>query len=282
MEDQLHPELAREVMTQQPQKNYDIHPSLQTEVEVEMQPDQNLVQKESEDSIQEASHEPIIEKAQQVNEPKDRQWRAIRQQVEEAKQMKLEAEALARERDFYREQALKQQKTMEAEEDYRSDSEKQLHREMQELKEQIARQAKDTEAAKRQASVASAEARLIQDYPDIKEVVTNENIQQLEQNYPHLYNSVISSSDVYSVGAAAYELIIAKGIAQRSSKNTASYAQQSNPNRNKPRSASTVAPQAGETPIQRAGNFMGNAISSEDERKALYHEMINSARNKVF
>jgi hypothetical protein len=85
------------------------------------------------------------------------------------------------------------------------------------------------------------------------------------------------------VGSTAYELIIAKGIAARKSNmNSMQNAQNSNQNRNKPRSASTVAPQAGETPIQRAGNFMGNSISSEDERKALWAEMIGASKNRAF
>lgn len=282
MEDQLHPNLVTEALPSQSQKNFSIHPGLQAEMEPEVEQQEHV-----EEQIQAQPEEPeaIVEASEPerpANDAKSRQWRELRAQADEAKQMKREAEAMARERDFYREQALKQQKPQEVEEDYRTDTEKSLYREMQELKQQVARHAKDTEAAKRQASIASAETRLLQDYPDIKEIVTNENIQLLEQTYPNLYNAVIASSDVYSVGSTAYELIIAKGIAQKSSKNLPSYAQNTNPNRNKPRSASTVAPQAGETPIQRAGSFMGNSESTDDERKALYQEMINSSRNRAF
>lgn len=288
-ENQLHPELAFQIGIPQETKKYEVHPSLQVELEaqeesVSPEPDQAII-----NTAQQAPQNPPVEQSQEKapETTKDRNWRELRAQTERAKQIEREAQEIARERDFYREQAMRNQKTQEVDEDYRTETEKKLSKEMEELRALVARQSQETENAKRQSATARAEQRLAQDYPDIREIVTDENIQRLETEFPELYNSVIASSNIYSVGAAAYEMIIAKGIAQRvqkSNMNSYENVQKSNtnPNRNRPKSASTVSPQAGETPIQRAGNFMGNSISSEEERKALYAEMIASSRNKAF
>ena len=114
---------------------------------------------------------------------------------------------MARERDFYRQQAEKQSR-QEPEEDYHTEDEKKFSREMEELRQQVSKQEQETQKAKQQAAISRAEQRLAQDYPDIRDVVSDENISRLELEYPHLYNSVIASTDVYTVGSAAYEMII--------------------------------------------------------------------------
>lgn len=282
MENQLHPELARELGVTQEQKKYDIHPTLQNELMSEGPVEEQTI--ETADNVETvettSAPEPVRDIPSQTESPKDRDWRAVRQQAEEAKALKREAEALARERDFYRQQA--EQKQQPAQEDYRTEYEKQLSLQMEEQRQQTSRLEKEVAQAKQQAAISRAEQRLAKDYPDIYDVVSDENIKRLEYEYPHLYNSVIASSDVYTVGSAAYEMIMAKGIYKKPV-NTLKQITESNINRNasKPRSVSTVSPQAGETPISKAGNFMGNSISSEDERKALWSEMLGAARNRI-
>lgn len=286
MEDQLHPEIAFQVGIQQETKSFDIHPSLQMELDaaevVEEHPQESNGNAGEEDTVISLQDNPRPQQQEVQPEP-NRNWRDLRAQADEAKQAKREAEALARERDFYREQAMKQQKAHESVDDYRTDTEKQLSNQMEELRQQIARQQQDTQKAQQQAAIARAEQRLLQDYPDIRDVVNDDNIERLKNEHPNLYNSVIASNDVYSVGSTAYELIIAKGIyARKSNMNSTQNAQNSNINRNKPRSASTIAPQSGETPIQRAGSLMGNSMSSEDEKKALWAEMVGASKHRSF
>ncbi|CAM5999021.1 unnamed protein product [Sphagnum balticum] len=246
---------------------------------------QEMVENSAPSSNDRANSPAEQQQSQFQESPKERDWRAVRAQAEEAKHLKREAEAIARERDFYRQQVEKAQQVQQPlEEDYRTDTERQLAQEMADLKSQVAKQREEALKAQQQAAIARAEQRLYADYPDIKEVVSDENIQRLEIEYPHLYNSVIASSDVYNVGSAAYELIKAKGIYKPKANTLNQLAQSSNVSRNqaKPRSVSTVAPQTGETPIQAANNFMGNSISSDAERKALYAEMVASSRNRAF
>lgn len=283
-ENQLHPELAFQAGIPQESKKYDVHPSLQAELEPEPEKpefipaEQQLSQSEEPEQPEEVE-QPVVQET-----AKDRDWRAVRAQAERAKQLEREAEALARERDFYREQASKAQPKVEREEeDYMTDSERRLAREMADLKAQIAQQQKETQKAQQQAALSRAEQRLAQDYPDIKEVVSDENVEQLKLLYPHLYNSAVASSDIYTVGSAAYEFIMAKGIHKKPTSviNKLTANQAAARNQAKPKSVSTISPQSGDTPVSRASNFMGNSISSEDERKALYAEMVNASRNKI-
>lgn len=277
MENELMPELAAVSGIEQDNKTYDIHPALQMELGVpQSEPEPDLMETQPEPTV-EAKSEPEQElpEPKPVEDKSQRNWRAMREQAERAKQLEREAAELARERDYYRQLADKKNEASQAE--YLSATEERLAREMEELRRKIAQQEQETQKAKQQAAMSLAEQRLAQDYPDIKKVVTDENISLLQEQYPHLYNSVIASPDIYTVGSAAYEMIIAKGIYKKPKVVSDAVVQR---NTAKPRSSSTVAPQATESPISKAHNFMGNTIASEDERKALYREMVQAAGNR--
>lgn len=273
MDNQLHPELAFQAGIPQENKQYDLHPSLQMEVlpepEVQAAPEPEPV--------------PEVHPEPEVETPKERDWRAVRAKADEAKQLAREKEAVERERDFYREQALKSQhRQPEPEEDYRTDTEKRLAREMDELKRQVAEQGKQTLEAQRKAATWKAESELLRDYPDMKKVLSDENVKRLEYEYPHLYNAAISTPDVYTTGSAAYEFIIAKGIYKKETNalNQIVHSNTAQRNANKPRSASTVNPQASDSPIKQANAFMNNRASTDEENKAIYAEMVAATRNK--
>lgn len=293
MDNELHPELARETGQVVQQQQYQTHPSLMSDLESQQPqtapgldslpplPSGVQIQQtepEEEETI-EAAPEP--EQAPVQESPKDRQWKEVKKKADMAKHLEREKEQLEREVAFYKEQATKQQQKQHTEDDeYLTDSERKMNQRLADIEARALRAEQDARQAQQQAAVSRAQQRLVQDYPDSLEILSDDNIQRLKDEYPHLYNAAIASNDIYSVGATAYELIIAKGIAKRQTSVINPIAQARN--NNKPRSASTVRPQSGATPIQQASNFMGNSISSEEERKALYAEMVNSSRNKVF
>lgn len=271
MENEMMPELAAVSGIEQDTKTYDIHPALQMELGAPQEPVVEE-QEQPEPAVEVQQQEPEPEEPKPVEDKTQRNWRAVREQAERAKQLEREAAELARERDYYRQ--LAEEKKKAAETEYLSSTEERLAREMEELRRKIAQQEQETQKAKQQAAMSLAEQRLAQDYPDIKKVVTDENISLLQEQYPHLYNSVIASNDIYTVGSAAYEMIIAKGIYKKPKAVSDAVVQR---NTAKPRSASSIAPQATESPISKAHNFMGNSIASEEERKALYREMVQAA-----
>lgn len=279
---ELHPEIAFQIGVPQERTHHDIHPSLQAELMPQEQP--VLVENETEiedEMVENQSNTEEVAQEVPVETPKDRQWKEVKARAEEAKMLAREKEQLERELAFYRQQQPKQVVAQD-EDEYLTDTEKRLKREMQELKSQVAQQAQETKQAQQQAAVYKAQQQLRKDYADIDIVVSEENIERLKYEYPHLYNSVVASSDVYSVGASAYEMIKAKGI-YKAPTNALQQITSGNANRNvnKPKSASTVSPQSGQSPIQQASNFMGQSISSEDERKSLWAEMNAASRNRL-
>ena len=279
---ELHPEIAFQIGVPQERTHHDIHPSLQAELMPQEQPVvvENQPKIEEEMVENQGNVEEVVQAAP-IEAPRERDWREVRRQAEEAKMLAREKEQLERELNFYRQQQPKQVVT-QIEDEYLTDTERRLQREMQELKSQIAAQAQETKQAQQQAAVFKAQQQLRKDYADIDTVVSEENIERLKYEYPHLYNSVVASSDVYSVGASAYELIKAKGIYKAPTNALQQITSGSaNRNVNKPKSASTVSPQTGQSPIQQASNFMGQSISSEDERKSLWAEMNAASRNRL-
>jgi hypothetical protein len=277
MDDQLHPMLAeQQVFEAAPQPRYQVHPSLQADLEETVE--------EVPDEVETAPVEQqVVEQAPVQEDPKERDWRQVRAKAEEARQLAREKEALERERDFYRQQAMNPQpKAQQQQEDeYLTDSERNLKSQIEELRQQQAKLARETEEAKRQTAVSRAEARLSQDFPDIKTVVSEENVERLKEQYPHLYNAAVASNDVYSVGAAAYEFIMAKGIYKKSKPTNPINQIVNNANASRPRSASIANPQAGESPIKQANAFMSQGrANTDEENKALFAEMLASSRNK--
>lgn len=265
---QLHPEIANQIGVQQEKKLHDVHPSLRAELE----PEEEVVEKQAsneEEVVENPTEEPTVDTlstAQVQETSKDKNWRALREEAARSKE-------LERELQFYRNQPPPKASDDEDLDEYTTKKEL---RALEQRQRELESRAQKAEQA---AAVSRAERRLIEDYPDIRDVVSDANIQRLQDEHPHLYNSVIASSDVYTVGAAAHEMIIAKGIYKKSADTLKSIAASNSSVRNKakPASASQVAANSGTTPIARANSYMGNSISSEDERKAIWAEMHQAA-----
>jgi hypothetical protein len=296
---QIHPFLAAEAGVVQSKQQYEQHPMLNVEMQPEAQaPEQWPVMERvnpdvpvDEVQVQQQEQAPVEQQVvaeqpysaaplQQVQQedPKQRDWRIVRQRAEEAKQLAREKEAIERERDFYRQQALNAQQPRQQtqEEEYQTETERRLAARMKELEEQANRQAQQLAAATNQSRVDNAKARLAIDYPDYNQVLTDENIDRLKYEHPALYNAAISSNDPYAVGAAAYEFVVAKNIYQKP-KNTLQQMTQGSASRNaaKPRNAATISPQSyGDSPIRNASTFMSPSMSSDEEKKNLYREML--------
>jgi hypothetical protein len=91
-------------------------------------------------------------------------------------------------------------------------------------------------------------------YNDFDSVVSAENLERLKKDKPFLYKSIISNPDLYEKGQAAYDII----------KNSVFYAEKNRyedvdkrieQNKNKPRSIANVAPQTGDTPLTKVGDY---------------------------
>lgn len=123
-----------------------------------------------------------------------------------------------------------------------------------------------------------AEARIRSQYNDFDQVVTPETIELLRNTYPEVAQTLHATPDLYSKAVSTYNIIKKFGIS-RSSNPQAEYEKQlAQRNASKPRSANSVSPQQGETPLNKA-NEWANGILTPERKAQLYKEMIDAKNN---
>ena len=122
----------------------------------------------------------------------------------------------------------------------------------------------------------AAEARLRANYPDIFNVITKENMEELAKVEPELVESIISSPNTYAQHVSAYKLIKKYGIGTQDP-----YAEDKarvQKNMTKPRSSASVAPRMGESPLADAERF-ANGLTPELQSQLL-REMEDAIANR--
>lgn len=128
---------------------------------------------------------------------------------------------------------------------------------------------------KQQSAQATTQLRLKSQFPDFDSVVSTENIQKLGAEYPEIYSTLNSSTDLYATAVSAYTMIKKLGIGVEPSYNADKA--QALKNLAKPRPLQSVAPQQGDTPLGRADMF-ANGLTPELQ-KQLYREMLDAKKN---
>lgn len=119
----------------------------------------------------------------------------------------------------------------------------------------------------------TVEIRLKSQFNDFDSVVSAENLQKLAQQKPSLHRTIYANNDLYDRGYAAYELIKSSGIL---SDQYQSLDKKVEENRSKPRSAANVAPQTGDTPLARVGDYDRRILS--EERKDQLRRQVEQAK----
>jgi hypothetical protein len=117
--------------------------------------------------------------------------------------------------------------------------------------------------------------RLKNQFNDFDSVVSRENLEKLSIKKPELYRSIISNPDLYDKGHAAYEMIKNSGILNNQYEDIDRRVEE---NKLKPRSASNAAPQSGDTPLARAGDY-DRRILTEERKAFLRKQSEEAARN---
>jgi hypothetical protein len=126
----------------------------------------------------------------------------------------------------------------------------------------------------RQSSESNAEVRLKNQFPDFDKVMTLENVQSLSMAYPELAKAINSSSNLYDKASSAYTLIKKFGIYEEHPYEAEK--QRAIANSTKPRPLTSVSPQQGDSPMQRANAF-ANGLTPE-LKEALLKEMAESRK----
>lgn len=146
---------------------------------------------------------------------------------------------------------------------------KALKREVRQLNEAVAK-------ANAEREKLAAEARLRANYPDIFNIVTKDNMEELAKVEPELVESIITSPNTYSQHVSAYKLIKKYGIGTQDP--YADDKARAQKNMAKPKSAATVAPRLGESPLSDAERFQ-NGLTPELQSQLL-REMDEAISNR--
>lgn len=126
-----------------------------------------------------------------------------------------------------------------------------------------------------QSKETAVEAKIRATYPDFESVVSPENVQKLNQQYPEIAQTLRDTPDLYNKASAAYSIMkkfgIHKDMIYEEDKMKAIK------NAQKPRPIASVSPQQGDSPLSKANAF-ANGLN-KDLQKQLLEEMKNARRN---
>lgn len=152
---------------------------------------------------------------------------------------------------------------------------KHLKKYVKNLKQELRNTKKQFEEYNQQNAVTQAEMRLKSQFNDFDSIVSKENLEKLSIKKPELYRSIISNPDLYDKGHAAYEMIKNSGILSNHYEEVDRRVEE---NRAKPRSASNAAPQSGETPLTRVGDY-DRRVLTDARRAEILRQSLEYSRN---
>jgi hypothetical protein len=223
--------------------------------------------------------QPIQQNTAQESQ-KEANMRILRERAESAERRSLELERMMQMNMSQQQQTTKMQIADEEDDFDMSDDTyvegKHLKKYVKSLKQELRNTKKQFEEYNQQNALTQAEMRLKNQFNDFDIIVTQENLKKLESQKPSLYRTILSNPDVYDKGYAAYELIKHSGILDNQYQELDKRVEE---NKSKPRSAANAAPQSGDTPLTRIGDY-DRRVLSEDRKDQLRRQVAEAKRNK--
>ncbi len=137
---------------------------------------------------------------------------------------------------------------------------------------------KQLESFQQQTSQTSVEAKIKANYPDFESVVSKENVDLLNEQYPEIAQSLKDTRDIYAKASAAYTVMKKFGIGQLAQDNIVKQAEKVKAvlNTQKPRPLTSISPQQGDTPLSKANAF-ANGLT-KDLQAQLLKEMMDAKK----
>jgi archaellum component FlaF (FlaF/FlaG flagellin family) len=126
-----------------------------------------------------------------------------------------------------------------------------------------------------QTHQVAVESKIKTAFPDFEKVVSKENVEILNHQFPEIAESLRDTQDMYSKAAAAYKIMKTFGIYKDPLEQDRSQALK---NSLKPRPLASVNPQQGDSPLSRANAF-ANGLT-EELKEQLRKEM-NAAKRAL-
>jgi len=223
--------------------------------------------------------QPVQQNTQPQESQKEANMRILRERAEAAERRALELERMVQ-MNMSQQQNNKMQVVDNDDEFDLSDDTyiegKHLKKYVRNLKQELKNTKKQFEEYNQQNALAQAEMRLKNQFNDFDAIVTPENLKKLETQKPVLFRTLLAASDMYDKGYAAYELIKNSGIMADQYIELDKKVEE---NRMKPRSAANAAPQSGDTPLARVGDY-DRRILTEDRKEQLRRQVEEAKRYK--
>lgn len=208
---------------------------------------------------------------------KESNMRILRERAEAAERRSLELERMVQMNMSQNQQATKMQVVDEDDDFDMSDDTyvegKHLKKYVKSLKQELKNTKKQFEDFNQQNAMTQAEIRLKNQFNDFEAIVSKENLEKLAAQKPALYRTILASPDMYDRGYTAYEMIKNSGIVADQYHDLDRKVEE---NRMKPRSAANAAPQSGDTPLARVGDYDRRVLS--EERKHQLRQQVEEAR----
>lgn len=205
-------------------------------------------------------------------------------------QEELKRERAERERDVLMSQMLEMQRQMqynqqkqiiEPEEseqdfDFSIDDDALLEgKHVKKLVQELKNQKKQLKQYHSQSSDMAIEAKIKANYPDFNDVVSSENIQRLNQEFPEIAQTLKNTPDMYNKAVSAYSIMKRFGIHKDRSYDEDKM--KAIKNAQKPKPLASVSPQQGDSPLSKANAF-ANGLTS-DLKKQMLKEMADARRS---
>lgn len=123
-----------------------------------------------------------------------------------------------------------------------------------------------------------ADAKIRSQFNDFDQVVTPESIEVLRNTYPEIAQSLHATPDLYSKAVSTYNIIKKFGIGRQYNPQVEYERGLVEKNNLKPRATNSIAPQQGETPLNKA-NEWANGVLTPERKAQLYKEMMEAKNN---
>jgi len=231
-----------------------------------------------------AEQEQAIEKTQQniaQESQKEVNMRILRERAESAERKSLELERMIQMNMSQNNQQSNKIQVMDEDDDFDVSDDlyvegKHFKKYVKSLKQELKNNRQQFAEYAQQNALANAEVRLKSQFSDFDSIVSKENLEKLQQQKPALYRTILANPDVYDKGYTAYELIKHSGILADQYQELDKRVEE---NRSKPRSAANAAPQSGDTPLARVGDY-DRRILSEERKDQLRRQVEEAKRYK--
>jgi len=241
-------------------ETYEVHPLIAAEIP-----------KAIPQQVEEAQVEQVVEQPEQrVETAPENTFKEM--QARNFKELKKQKEKAERERDEYAKLLSDMQSRSDEPEDVSNFSDdtliegKHLNKYDKKYDKKFTKLQNELKQTQQLAAQAAMKYHLRTEYPDFDKVVTQENIEKLQMQYPELAQAVNSSNDIYVAGKSAYSLI--KKFDLYTEDNYESDRYKVKENNLKPRPVTSITSQQGASPLAKANAF-ANGLTKELQKQLL-------------